>query len=250
VDDEHLDNPAGRLVAVLRALAKQPGGRPAREAWRDVLGSPSDDAGLVSRIAEIMALAKRAEAAVQGLPGVERPAHLLLHFDRVHKALGLLLSISSATVQNFLQYLTPEVIYSLEMCSYALQRNRQGEPTIDVDKVSDLVEHVRSLIDKIADDQDLENDVCMLLVARLRDVESALLNIRITGYARVEKAMDALTFVPIRAVDDKKTKHRIVKVIVGLWDKLRTSLTLAAGIAGPAVKIYELTQNGGNGHGG
>lgn len=248
--DEILTNPAGRLAAILRNVASYHENEFARTAWANALGTGDDELLLLSRCADVVGLVRATRQAIEKLPDHEDPEFHLEHFDAIEKAASQLTAVGGGMrVLQFKQLLGPEVIRSLDGSARALRRLGLDEPSLDTEKVPGLVEQIRRIIDEVAADEGLPPDVRMLLVKRLREVESALLNIRITGYARVEETLDALAFAPIRSDLDQDGKERALNRVAKIWDLVQSGLNKAAAIAPPVVKLLEILQSGGT-HGG
>jgi hypothetical protein len=247
VHEEILTNPAGRLAAILRSVASRPASESARTAWALALGTDEGDVLLLlSRCADVVGLVHATREAIERLPAAEEPAFHLKHFDAIEQAVGKLAAVGGGMhVQHFTPLIRPEVIGSLDWTARVLRRLGLDERALDTEKVPELVEQIRRIIDEVAADEGLPSDVRMLLVSRLREVESALLNIRITGYARVEETLDALSFVPVRSDLDQAGKERAWKKIGQVWGLVQSGLTVAAAIAAPAAKILAILHSGG-----
>ena len=163
------------------------------------------------RVLEIRRLASQIRASVQALPEEEDPEFLLRNFRKVevfverlaeralNNAARLHVSDSAADLVG-LMLPDPESLYGLEACSRALRRWKK-EPSVDQSQLEELILQARSLIDIVLRSEALTSDAKAFLIRRLREVETALLGSRITGYADLEAASDRLTGALARRPD-------------------------------------------------
>lgn len=93
-----------------------------------------------------------------------------------------------------------EALYGLEACSRALHRWKR-EPVIDQSQLDELIRQVRDLVESVARSDGLAEDAKVFLIKRLREVETALLGSRVTGFADLEAALDRLTGSLVRRPD-------------------------------------------------
>lgn len=235
------DNCASRLAAILEQARQQPN-RPAIEVWMEIFGVP-ERLDLLQKSADLAKLVEQVETEVRALPEDEDPDHLLAYLSQIRTCVDGLLYVGNVPMDHFIKQISGEAIYSLESCSRALRRNRHVEPLISAESSRQLVEDVRAIIDDVISSV-LPDDLKELLVNRLRGVEAALLNVRISGYAGVEKAMDALTFGAMRATPpDSKERAKAGGWLGRLWAKLSEHAQGAQAISATAAQSAEFIKS-------
>ncbi|MEU8042757.1 hypothetical protein AB0B71_01250 [Micromonospora echinofusca] len=233
------DNSASRLAAILEQVTERQPATAGIQGWKEILGV-SDRNGIFQGAANLANLVDQFEADVRALPEDEDPEHLLAYLPRIRSMLDLFLKLSQTNMQHFSQYLTGEVMYSIASCSRALRRNGQVKPLISDNSAKQLVDEVRAVMEGVIE-SDLPDALKDLLVDRLRDVEAALLGVRIGGYANVERAMDALTFGAVRATKaDSEERAQVGSWLSRLWGKLGEHAQGAEAIAATAASTTEV----------
>jgi hypothetical protein len=256
---KYLDNPAGRLAALIRNMLE--GGGLSLPVGT-VLGIPEDQGNaplIVSlRLLDIQRLAVQTRREVEALPPDEDPEFLLSHFDAVDKWVSRLVD-TAVRDANRLCLSTPvrslfatgsnkgdadqarfrlpkEALYSLDACSRALHRQGTGSSLSDAE-VPDLVERVRELIDLVVDSEELPGNAKIFLIGRLRDVEAALLASRIYGYEDLEAALDRLVGGLARRDDVRKPS--VMTRVRGLLEAFSGATQEAAVVAEATYKTVE-----------
>jgi len=183
---------------------------------------------------------QKARDEIAALPEDEDPEFLLHQVGDVERlingltetALALTARISPSDVfsERFtLRRISPESIFGLEAASRALHR-RRPEPTIDPSQLSMLIEQLRKLIDDVSSSNNLTPEAKLFLIRRLREIETALLGSRITGFADLEDAVDRLTGALVRRDDIRDAG--IMKKIGSFFQKLVQAAQGTSAIAG------------------
>lgn len=242
-----LDNPAGRLHRILVGVTSANEAEQVDRVLQRLFGleDEKDEASrvalLLRQVAELATLAQQAQAQIETLVDVNHEL-FLRWVSKVNKAL-MWAPRWNENINNMKQLLDSTTLYSLEMCADMLHR-MSPEPTIEDDKLSELVELVRAAIDATAEMSALPAEVRQSLIARLREVEISFIYFRTTGYPGVETAMDALTGTWAR----QPTAHSSEATgwLQKLWAKLSLSVRgvqeLSEGV-GSAAKAIEAVQN-------
>lgn len=234
-----LGNPAARLHAVLVAL-KGIGGASVAGALAQVLdvGEQEQPAELLHRIAAVRALPGQAAEQLRLVEDVNH--ELLLRWrDPVETALSRTYFLGGQ-VSEMTSLYGAEVLLGLEMTADVLRR-RRPEPTIPDEGLVELVDLVRELIDAVLADPDLPPAAKQFLLERLRDVEIALLRFRVTGYAGVEAAVDALTGGAVRR-DDIRGNENVGGWLSRLWDRMGAVTTRTKEVADAGNAVAALAQ--------
>jgi hypothetical protein len=169
-DDEFLADAAAKLLGVAR---------------------PPEPTDLLPRLLAVAVQGRMATDAIGRLPPEAKAWIYLRHFDQVTAALQHLHEPYSVRVGTVLASIIETGWHALEMADDMLGEY-YGEPAITQDDASRLLVRVRELIDEVSDATDLDDETQRRLIALLRDVEDALVDVRITGIHRVEEAADGL----------------------------------------------------------
>lgn len=219
--DVPTDNPAGRLHQVLSQIAHADGSQQTAMILRDVLGTDGQpDNDLFREIAAFVDLAGETYAAIHQLED-ESHGLLLRWMGRFNKLVPLLL-YSGNPVNQLQEHITPETLFGLEICADLLHR-RTPEATLTPEKVPELIDLARQMIDAIGADDSLPTPIRLHLIGRLQEVEYALIHIRTTGYAGLESALDKLTGTVVREHQSVSKSEKTV----GWWQRLMVAVGLA-----------------------
>lgn len=216
------DNPAGRLHASLVRLKAVPGNTDIRTAMAQVLdvaeGEP--DHMLFPKIADFVDLIRLTEAEMSRFPDVNQ--ELYLRWLGPAKE-GVAWSGRFADAVSHMQAnFTEANMLSLEHCADFLHQ-RAPEIVLEADAIDGLIDLVRDAIDAILADENLPAALRHHLVGRLRDVESALQSVRITGYAGVQQAMEAFTGAIVMSPDARNSEPT-----KSWWAKLWAAVSLGS----------------------
>lgn len=237
------ENSASRLATFLMQVRIQERDSENRavDVWKQIFGV-SEETDLLKKAADIARLVDEVEAEVRALPEDEDPDHLLAYLPQIRDVLGTFFFARQVKMHQVMEKITGEMTYSIATCERALRRNGKVEPMISTESTGQLLEDVRAIIDDVVS-SDLPNDLKKLLVDRLRGVEAALLDVRIGGYANVERAMDALTFGAVRATKpDSEERARVGSWLSRLWSKLSEHAQGAEAIASTAASTAEVVK--------
>lgn len=222
---EYVDNPAGRLHAVLSDLyvhnhtdqmQKQ------KQAWTAILELAQHDGHLANEMAvvgAVVGLPQQVREAVAALPVDEdRKEHLLAHLDRVERGMVHVVTRQSLwTVFN--TFATGGVvsqsaaISTLSHCSYELHRHAP-EPTISDEDLTRIIEMINGLIAEVSE-ADLPDEVKRAMLNHLLALLQAAHNVRFAGTQPLDDALFALMGASHRVSAQEDLTR------VGLWDKLK-----------------------------
>lgn len=185
------NNPPRRLHDLLTEARSKPQGVPAASAWCEILGLefPRDTAALLScgvSLLEQAALIRR--VVTERLEPATADA-ILGSFQEVESTLGRFAIIASDNMGNFLGPLNDTGMQSLLFAASVWPRDAI-ERTIDEAMAIDLLKKTRDLIDEI-DAADIDAAAKRIMIERLGEVEQSLLNLKTSGIARLERAVDA-----------------------------------------------------------
>jgi hypothetical protein len=248
-----LDNPAARLAAFLRAIPERGRDRTVGEVL-GVTADANEPFDVALRMIEIRRLAQRTRSAVEGLPSEEDPGLLLRHFDEVESFVLSMASMAFSSTRitpadSFnarfgLRRVGAEVMFSLDICAKVLHRCCP-EPFIAPEKLSDLVDRTRALIDDVIGNGNLSSAAKMFLVQRLREIETALLGSQITGYADLEDAVDRLMGGLLRRADahDEGMLQRINGFIKKLVQTAQGTSAIAGATSSTVQAIEAITHH-------
>jgi hypothetical protein len=207
---ENLNNPAGRLHALLTQLylrGQQPGAQNAT-AW-DALASilsPGDaplSASFMQSFTTVLCLPTQVRTAVAALDlEQEDKEDLLEHLDEIEKALNAVTSRSHNLGQT-LSIFAPNgevprsaAMKSLSTCSRALSRHA-AEPTLSNEALAAITEAVQDLMREIIE-AEIDPAVKLQLLPHLRALLAAIQNVRVGGVTPIEVATDALAGAVMR----------------------------------------------------
>ncbi|MBY8888058.1 hypothetical protein K7472_24920 [Streptomyces sp. PTM05] len=227
---EHLDNPAGRLHALLLELhrrhSQSPQGALAWDALAAITvpqyGASSPEA--VVALAQVLALPMEIRDAVAAftVDDVDEMEHLLEHLDEVESALALMTNRGQNLQQFFIKFAPgcdvprSAAVGRLSTCSRAL-RSYRPEPVISAEDLSRIEQAITSLMSDVAE-MELEPDARILLLRHLHAMLRAVHQVRITGCAPLEESLDAFVGALVRQptavaqLEDRGVLPRLTKL--------------------------------------
>lgn len=232
-----LDNPAGRIEAVLERAKKYTSERgSARDGWRQAF-DVGDASQLPARIAHFIMQVQLTKELVAALPDYEDPEHLSTYFGNLDQIIDALLSVGALNMSQFAPWITPELLFSLGACSRALRRHDGQEPTLDVGEVENILDTIRQVQEELTQSA-LPQHVKLLLIRRVREVEEAVLAIKIAGYPVVESTLDAL-LGSVAWRTDPAEQNKVATWVKRIWSAIFTASHDTAQIAGYTQKVVE-----------
>jgi hypothetical protein len=234
----HLDNPAGRLEAVLvRAEPLVVQDLAATDGWMRAF-DVAESRQLPGQIAEFVVQVEHARTLIDALPvEEENPEHLLRYFPYLDRICENMLILGNVRMAHFATWVKPELIYSVGACSSAIRRNGGREPTLDADGIEEILELIIKIRGEIVDSA-IPQVVKTFILRRLHDVEDAVVAFRIAGYSGVESTLDALVGAAIWRTPP--TSQEPVKGwLHRLWETIQRVTQGTAAIAGSAQKVAE-----------
>jgi hypothetical protein len=206
---EYMDNPAGRLHAILLKVVNLPANTPAMEGWATVFGiEPGDHVQFFRYVARVFRMASEVRTLVRRYPE-DDPELLLDHFDEVERTLANLTATASLQMNSFAEPLRPgRGLYSLRVCSSLLHRR--------------CPDQVRDVISDVEDADDLDSATASWLTKRLYEILQALSESSIYGTPEVEQASEKLIGGVVRkreriaSLSKSKVGMKVAAVIVAL----------------------------------
>lgn len=188
----YIDNPAGRLLAVLQAARTQPVNTPAIHGWASVFDiDRNDSARVLTYGARLIESATAIREAVEKFDE-DDPGLRLTYFPEVETTVAKFVSVGSLSMQHFLADLHPKTgEHSLEWCSALLHR-KAGESMIESDTVRDLRAQLEELVQAVLDAEDLNSAIKSWILRCLADILIAIDGSNIFGFADVRDATDRL----------------------------------------------------------
>jgi len=221
------NNPAGRLLRICKLLRGITAGVLLKDAWAQVVGTKSDDTPvLLRRIGVVIALVDETEHAIRRLDGVNH--ELFLKWRKPVVEAFSRLNLVGENLTSVHQFLSPDVIMSLEYCDHELSR-RCPERTIDAEALKQLLNEIKSLLDDVME-AELPPDIKAFILDKLDALQRAIEMYQFTGLDPVQAAVDGIIGTTIR--QGKDHYDNTVQTDVGnrFWDvcsKAASLVTLA-----------------------
>ena len=192
------DNPAQRLLDLL-ASARGYGNQPPRSAWAAIFEVPDSDLGEILRLGAVTyGLALETRTQVENCPD-DDPALVLQNFGGVTTTVINFQNLGALpTMAQFLQPYDSLAEYSLRLAA-SLLRRRKPETVLTDASLQALLDQTRVLIDSVSASEDIESDLRVWMIDMLREVETALLSVRVSGTSGVERATDRMMGATMRS---------------------------------------------------
>jgi hypothetical protein len=251
---DYLDNPAGRLLALLELARKTTQNAVAAQQWSTVFGVDQLSPQFFRAIANVVKMA--ADARVQ-MKEVEPELHEihLEHFGQVDEAISAFTRCSAITMADFLVPLDERSgLHSLKVCS-AILHSKKPEGRLSDDERDSLLEQVLSLIEEVENSGDLEAEVRGWLLDRLCEIRIVLERPVQFGIKDLAAVNDAI----VGGLQTKRlrisviAKSGVAKKVLGLIIALdlavnlgANSLQIAQGVSGapqPTPVVVQIQQN-------
>jgi len=182
------NNPAGRLVSILRAAkAKGQDQNPARQVWADLLGVEQNNLPqLLVQLGHLIELPELIRKEISRHEDIDQ-AIFLKWLPKVQKSFS---NINlTASFKNFMNPIDEAALDGLDFCSDLLSR-RKPEKTLDQKELDSIYKDVSVLIDDILD-SDTNQYLKQFMLEKLDDVIQAIRNYKIRGAKPIEKAVES-----------------------------------------------------------
>ncbi|HKG02305.1 MAG TPA: hypothetical protein VKB03_03935 [Conexibacter sp.] len=221
----HSDNPAGRLHQLLIRLGEQRGEMPLLAAWAEVLTVPPED--VILHIGRVSDLLRELQAAVDRT-GDEA---LLAPVRRYRAAWSQPIAPTNQPLHRAMA--DGAAVEALALLSAQLHATASDGVVPVAERRDELRSQLRDLIDAVRDADDLPDEVKHTVVARLLEVEQAIVHIDIGGPAAVHRAMEAVVgsvaFGDVRAAKSRTFK-RVGATLLVIWTAFTSAPTIQKSI--------------------
>lgn len=234
---EHLDNPAGRLAAILSTAMGTRAEEKAWSAWSSALNADEPGTAFI-RIGQLVRLIQETKDAIQGLPAEEDPAFYLKPFEYLDAlATKLRMHIGHGDMKTFHEVIPEHVLVGVGAAARVLRRYGQT-PVIEEADRAELLDQVRTIIDDVSNHPDLPKHAKLFMLKLLRDVEGALIAFRLGGFDDVAATVAALAggVVYVENVDQRGWWGRHVS---RLWEAV---LARAKGVQAIAESVTSVSE--------
>lgn len=231
----NLNNPAGRLVYWLEKGQQREMNQSAMGEWCKVWGLDAgrvvDRVECMRRGAMLMQLAQDVRHEAEQLPDGYHPEVMLTHFGEIESALDQFTVLPSNAMQAMFGQIQGTGWQCLRMLDAMLSTHRPERIAAE-SEVKDHIDQVRELIADILADEGLDPGLKRYIIARLRDVEKALIDALITGSGGLELAANSLFGAAQRERDlwDRIAETKWAPRIGATWMAIVTTLGAVGGV--------------------
>lgn len=197
-----IDNPAGRLHLILKTLRGIDSNTMLIDAWPRVFGldtGKDQDLGtLMEHVAQVPRMAYETKQLVESIPD-EDPYVYLAHFGEVEETTKRTIHLHNP-IQWALDAMSQTGWHSLAACARLLHRKAQ-ELMPEPDRMADLVDTFRDLIEEVRQADDLDEGTKDFVLKHLVAVLRRLEDVRFFGVQAVVSAADEMAGAVIRRPD-------------------------------------------------
>lgn len=224
----HYDNPAGRLHELLRQLSEQSGRGTLVAGWAEVLGVSEQDVvlhigGVADLVRQIQEAVDRADDEVLRAPVARlRNTWARPIFPPDHPFNGELGAVLPGA----------EALESLGLVSAQLHLVAPEGEVPDGDKLDELKEQLRDLVEEVRQSDELPGDLKDAIAERLTDVEKAIEHVHVGGPDAVRRAMQVVVGTVAFTADPTKVAR--ISAMQKLWATL--GILWVAFNAGPKIQ--------------
>lgn len=186
-----VNNPAGRLLAVMERAGSVSLKNSGANAWQQVLRDDDEEPlelhSLLERLARVVVLPAGIRHEVGSIDNVKHDLYLR-HVGVWEQAFSSRIRFD-AQLSHFMELFKPEHVYCLETCDELLSRERP-EPVLSSDFVGQVVQDLDELRGRVVQ-SDLDHDVRKFLLTGLDRMREALRHYRFSGVPPVIDALEA-----------------------------------------------------------
>lgn len=182
----------------------------------NLLEAQGDVPLLLQRLGVVLRLPKEVRTAVSAIPDLNYNRYLGT-MDRIETVLSVNLAGRWDQVSG---QLTDEALARLEFCDELLSRQSR-ERRVAGDELTTIAADIAQLIEDTLNANDLDSQLREVIVRRLRDLQRAIDEYRISGPEGLRRMMDAavgalITDPDVRMKANEATNHRVVKGFVAV----------------------------------
>lgn len=232
----YLDNPAGRLHALLDDLRAKQQQQAASAGWADVLGVPQG-APLAYALAAVMQLPDDAEAQIQRVAG-RYAADFLGWRPSVDRTLAATFTSAGAALNQVTQQYDGEALARLEACSLELHRHAQ-EKSVDADRLAEVRQKVEGLLSEIIEVDDLSPMLRGLLAHHLHSMMTAIDMYKIRGARGIEDALNQIVGGLVISQNEREELERKPT----WWSRVQSVVAAYAVVVAAASSTLQLEQS-------
>ena len=235
------DNPADRLLHILKAGKQLHASYNCRKAWCQLLDVDdiNDHSLLMSRLGKVMALPDGIVTMLDSHDGIEPEVyqHWVTKLDA-----GFTNQSLTGTWESFIKYIDSHTMASLALTSTLLKVTSK-RTLIDEESLKETTAKLNSLLSEVADSE-LEDGVKLYVVKSLQKIITALNEYKITGSAPILETIEA-SFG--HAIVDEKFRESMNSSETGrkVWDILANTantVSVATGLGQIGAAALQLLQ--------
>jgi len=200
-----LNNPAGRLVTILRkAKSMKNQSSPAKQVWPEILESkPKDIPVLLKRLGQLLELPYDIRNQILQFDDIDQKIYLkwLPKVQKSFSALNL-----DGPFKNFIAHIDEAALDGLDFCSDLLSR-RSPERILDQEELNNIYSEAEELRVEIFESS-IENELKLFLTQKLDEILHAIKEHNIKGAQPIENAVEStIGAIYIKPERFEKTKN-------------------------------------------
>lgn len=222
-----MNNPAGRLLAIINAGKSKPKKTRAADIWAELLDVPSNDKTLLlERVGGVLSLPSKIRTQITQIEDVNEDVYLkwLPTVERSFSSLNF-----DAPWQQFITVIDEAAIYGMEVCSERLS-TMSPEKAIDMNSMDALKSQIDELLSSL-DDHEIELNIKRFIYEHLTKIKFAIEEYKINGTVPLEdefhSVLGSLITDPNIYTESKDTQ--IGKRFWGVMGKLALLITITVG---------------------
>ena len=225
-----LDNPAGRLLAILEEaekIGKKNTKQKCREVWAQVLKvEVTETEKLFTGYLAIMNLTSLAKRSLEELDDVDPELHLS-PFNRLQQ--GFSTVGFNHQWEQFNKFLDPATITGMKHCSHILSTT-VGEKIITQQVLDELKEEIEQLQKRVMQ-ANLSEELRALLFEKLEEMYKAVIDYNVNGANGMKQALEStigglwLAYEPVK--NEVKEGNSVVEEVLAFVDKYKNTVANA-----------------------
>jgi hypothetical protein len=238
------NNPASRLLAILKSAKGIPADQSIRHAWATILQiDEKDTPGLLGAIAELIHLVRDTKVIVKSADGLNADVYLKL-FTPIENAFAHCRLVGKW--DQFTNHIDSDTLARLEILSHSLAITIP-EPVPDADILAKLLEDVENLLSQTIA-ADLPQQLKTAIIDNLEVIRNAIRSFRIRGIAGlVESLLRSANSVVINsAVINGESQYHEVKQFLRILRRLNEIVGAASNAKAVLLPAVQYLLSGGS----
>jgi hypothetical protein len=230
---EYLDNPAGRLLALIREAKQRPDPGNALVGWTGVFGLPATtnndvQVEVVMRLLAVHHLINDLEKAINAIENEDDRKPFLGPLPRLRNAVPVANALN-ASFHGLLGNVSDSDLVILDFCSRHLHKS-VAEPEVDSTSLSELANDVEELFNSVESSESMDPELRTFLLKQIETVRRGVQEYRIGGIDRLRETLGEIlgTAIINQEILERNRESQELQRFINAASKLMSLITFAS----------------------